>query len=103
MIARLMGEIKPQPPRGIKYMLGSESWLHPEKQTPRLLHCEEWGNLGPMELNTKIKDNGHGFRVRHTRILAPEGAMGYCEHEGKLHWCSKNLYGEPFSGAIEEE
>ena len=83
---RILAKIEPQPPRGIKYMLGGESWLPPDRQTPIRLHCEEWGNLGPMELDPSIQDNGHGFRVRSTDLPAPAGARGFAQLDGTYYW-----------------
>lgn len=82
----ILGEIEPQPPKGIKYMLGDESWMQADKRSPRRLHCEEWGNLGPMELNQEIKPNKAGFRVRCTTIVAPAGAQGYIDIDGVYYW-----------------
>lgn len=90
---KLLSKIKPQPPEGIKYMLGGESWLPPEKQSPIRLHCEEWGNLGPMELNPEIQDNGHGFRVRTTTINAPDSAIGFAKVDGTYFWTDTDMYG----------
>jgi hypothetical protein len=81
--------IYPQPPLGIKYMLGNESWLEPDKRTPLRLHCEEWGNLGPLELDREIPVNASGFRVRCTTIEAPEGVTGFMEKAGKYYWTSE--------------
>jgi hypothetical protein len=89
----LLCEIDPQPPQGIKYMLGDETWLPKDKRSPRRLHCEEWGNLGPMELNPEIKDNGHGFRVRSTTIPAPECALGFRCIDGVYYWTDEDEYG----------
>ena len=83
---KIVGKIEPQPPEGIKYMLGAESWLPPKRQTPRRLECEEWGNLGPMELDPEIKANKAGFRVRSTTIPAPDGAFGFIKIEGAYYW-----------------
>lgn len=83
---KLLAPIDPQPPGGIKYMLGGETWLPPEKQSPVRLHCEEWGNLGPMELNPEIKPNKVGFRVRSTDFLAPPGALGFTKQNGIYYW-----------------
>lgn len=90
---KVLGKIEPQPPQGIKYMLGGETWLQPEKREPVRLHCEEWGNLGPMELNPKIKDNGHGFRCRSTDFPAPEGAIGFTEVKGVYYWTDTDMFG----------
>lgn len=43
---RVLSKIEPQPPKGIKYMLGGESWMEPEKRSPVRLHCEEWATSG---------------------------------------------------------
>ncbi len=82
----VLGQIDPQPPKGIKYMLGNEPWLPAHDRGLIRLHCEEWGNLGPMELNTEIKHNKAGFRVRLTSIIAPPGAHGFTEIEGVYYW-----------------
>lgn len=89
----LLGRIEPQPPKGIKYMLGDESWLPDEERAPRRLHCEEWGSLGPLELNPEIHDNGHGFRVRTSDFLAPSGAIGFIELNGVYYWTDTDEYG----------
>jgi hypothetical protein len=86
----ILGRIEPQPPRGIKYMLGNESWLPPEQRTLLRLHCEEWGNLGPMELNPEIKPNKAGLRVRCTSIEAPDGACGFEEVDGIYYWSDRS-------------
>lgn len=78
--------IEPQPPQGIKYLLGQESWLPPEQQTPLRLHCEEWGNLGPLELNPDIKPNKAGFRVRSSDFHAPDWATSYEKVDGIYYW-----------------
>lgn len=83
---KILDRIEPQPPPGIKYMLGDESWLPPEQRAPLRLHCEEWGNLGPMELNPDIKPNKVGFRVRTTTIQAPAGARGFEKVDGVYYW-----------------
>jgi hypothetical protein len=86
----ILGRIEPQPPQGIKYMLGNESWLPAhERELIRLL-CEEWGNLGPMELDPDIKPNKAGFRVRCTTIIAPPGAHGFTEIDGVYYWTDMN-------------
>ena len=90
---QILTKIEPQPPQGIKYMLGGESWLPADKQTPMRLHCEEWGNLGPMELDPSIQDNGHGFRVRSTYLPAPPGAIGFTEVDGVYFWTDTDCYG----------
>ena len=82
----VLGPIDPQPPPGIKYMLGNESWLDEAKRSPRRLNCEEWGNLGSMELDPEIKPNVAGFRVRCTTIPAPEGARGFTKIDGVYYW-----------------
>lgn len=90
---KLLSKIEPQPPTGIKYMLGGESWLPEELRSPVRLHCEEWGNLGPMELDPEIKDNGHGFRVRGSDFIAPKGALGFALVEGVYYWTDVDSYG----------
>lgn len=87
-----LGRIEPQPPPGIKYMLGGETWLPPEQRSPLRLHCEEWGSLGPMELNPDIKPNKAGFRVRTTTILAPEGARGFKNIDGVYYWTNTSVW-----------
>ena len=89
----ILTKIEPQPPQGIKYMLGGESWLSTDKQTPMRLHCEEWGNLGPMELNAEIPKNSAGFRVRCTTIPAPAGAIGFIDVDGVYFWTDTDCYG----------
>lgn len=78
--------IVPQPPAGIKYMLGNESWLPESERTPLRLSCEEWGNLGPMELNSEIQPNAVGFRVRHSEFLCPEGYNDFLLENGSYFW-----------------
>lgn len=92
MTERVLGRIEPQPPRGIKYMLGSESWLPSEQQSPLRLSCEEWGNLGPMELDPTIKPNKVGFRVRSTQFLAPPGALGFTQIDGIYYWTDTSVW-----------
>ena len=82
----ILSEISPTPPDGIKYMLGGESWLEESKQSPRRLLCEEWGNIGPMELDHDIKPNKAGLRVRLTSIPAPDGADGFKLIDGVYFW-----------------
>lgn len=89
----LLGKIEPPPPPGIKYMLGGETWMLEERRSPIRLHCEEWGNLGPMELNPKIQDNGHGFRCRDTERVAPKGALGFTQVDGVYYWTDVDMYG----------
>ncbi len=91
----LLDRIEPQPPRGIKYMLGGESWIPLEQQSPRRLHCEEWGNMGAMELNPEIGPNKAGFRVRSTDFPAPDGARGYAEVDGVYYWTDKSVWDTP--------
>lgn len=90
---KLLSRIEPQPPQGIKYMLGGEEWMQPEAQSPRRLLCEEWGNLGPLELRPAIKVNKAGFRVRTTEILAPAGAIGFTDVDGVYYWTDTDCYG----------
>jgi hypothetical protein len=78
--------IDPQPPRGIKYMLGNESWLPEAQRTPLRMHCEEWGHLGPMEIDPTIKPNAAGFRVRTSEIPAPVGVTGFTKIDGVYYW-----------------
>lgn len=91
--AHLLGKIEPRPPAGIKYMLGDESWLPVERRTARRLHCEEWGNLGPMELAAEIPPNKAGLRVRTSSILAPEGALGFTQYGDDYYWTDTDEYG----------
>lgn len=90
---KLLARIDPQPPKGIKYMLGGEAWLAVENRTPHRLLCEEWGNLGPAELNPEIKPNKVGLRVRMTEILAPSDAIGFTDVEGVYYWTDTDCYG----------
>jgi len=94
---KLLGKIEPQPPQGIKYMLGGEPWLPADKQTPVRLFCEEWGNLGPLELNAAIPKNAAGFRVRCTTIEAPAGAIGFAAVDGVYHWTDTDCHGKTAS------
>ena len=82
----IVGRIEPHPPLGIKYMIGGESWLPVDQQSPRRLLCEEWGNLGPMELDPSIQENSAGFRVRLTYIDAPDGATGFTRVGEEYVW-----------------
>ena len=86
----VLGRIEPQPPEGIKYMLGNESWMPAHERGLIRLHCEEWGNLGPMELNAEIKPNKAGFRVRCTTIIAPPGAHGFTQLADGYYWTNMN-------------
>lgn len=83
---KIIEAIKPQPPSGIKYMLGDESWMKPENRTPLRMHVEEWGNLGPMELRPDVEPNAAGFRVRSTDYPAPPGARGFVQINGVYFW-----------------
>lgn len=89
----ILSRIEPQPPPGIKYMLGDETWMPSNQRTPLRLHCEEWGNLGPMELDPEIKPNAAGLRVRCTTLLAPDGALGFTEIAGVYYWIDTDMYG----------
>jgi len=89
----LLGKIEPQPPRGIKYMLGDEAWMPQSERSPLRLSCEEWGNLGPMELDPTIGPNKAGFRVRSTEIPAPPGALGFTKIDGVYYWTDRDQYG----------
>jgi hypothetical protein len=88
----IIGRMGPQPPKGIKYMLGGESWLPADKQTPIRMHCEEWGHLGPMVLDATIPPNAAGFRVRSTDFPAPEGAHGFTDIDGVYYWTREDNY-----------
>jgi hypothetical protein len=89
----IIARIDPQPPGGIKYMLGGETWLPVEWRSRRRLHCEEWGNLGPMELDPSIKPNKAGFRVRSTDFPAPPGAEGFALIDEVYYWTAEDEYG----------
>ena len=93
MWMKLLSKIEPQPPKGIKYMLGDETWMPQDSRTPLRLQCEEWGNLGPMELNPDIRPNKAGFRVRTTELLAPDGALGFTNVDGIYFWTDTDMYG----------
>ena len=86
LFMRVLEKIEPQPPKGIKYMLGGEPWLPGDRRTPVRLHCEEWGNLGPMELDPSIGANKAGLRVRTSEFIAPPGATGFTQVDGKYRW-----------------
>jgi hypothetical protein len=93
MPEKIMGKIEPiQPPPGIKYMLGNESWLPAHERSLIRLHCEEWGNLGPMEMNPEIKRNKAGFRVRTTQFIAPAGVHGFMEIDGVYYWTDTSIW-----------
>jgi hypothetical protein len=90
---KILDAISPQPPPGIKYVVGGESWLPVHRRSPRVLVCEEWGNLGPAELNPEIRPNAVGFRVRVTEIPAPDGAIGFECVDGVYYWTDTDAYG----------
>jgi len=98
----ILGLIEPQPPNGIKYMLGGESWMKEADRAPIRLHCEEWGNLGPLELNAAIPPNKAGFRVRTTDIPAPPGALGFTEIDGKYFWTDIDMFGQTAAERFKE-
>lgn len=100
---KVISKIHPQPPKGIKYMLGGESWMTPEDRTPVRLHCEEWGNLGPMELNPEIKPNKAGYRVRSTDFPAPDGACGFTQIDGEYFWTDTDQFGRTWAERFETE
>lgn len=89
----ILGKVDPQPPRSIRYMLGGETWLPEDKRTPLRMHVEEWGNLGPMELDPSIGPNSAGFRVRSRDILAPPGAHGFTTVNGVVYWTDTDMFG----------
>ncbi len=89
----LLGRIDPQPPKGIKYMLGDETWMPINGRSPLRLLCEGWGNLGPLELDRDIQNNSAGLRVRHTEIPAPDGAFGFAQVDGVYYWTDTDMYG----------
>lgn len=89
---KILNRIEPQPPSGIKYMLGNESWIPQNQRSPERLHCEEWGNLGPMELDPTIRVNGAGLRLRLTEIAAPEGAHGFTKIDGIYYWTDTSVW-----------
>jgi len=89
---KIISRIEPQPPLGIKYMIGGESWLAQEERTETRLCCEEWGNLGPLVLDSSIKPNLSGLRVKLTHIPAPEGANGYTRVNGIYYWTAENMF-----------
>jgi hypothetical protein len=90
---KLIAKIEPQPPKGIRYMLGGQEWLAPEDRDPFRLVVEEWGNLGPLELRPDVPDNGHGLRVRLTEFAAPAGVIGFAEIDGELWWTDTDMFG----------
>ena len=90
---KLLAKIEPLPPQGIKYMLGGETWLPIEEQSPVRLFCEEWGNLGPMELRPEITSNKAGFRVRTSEFVAPVGAIGFTDVDGIYYWTDTDQFG----------
>jgi hypothetical protein len=85
--------VEPQPPSGIKYMLGGETWLPEVERSPVRMLCEEWGNLGPMELRPDIGPNAAGLRVRTTEIPAPAGCFGFTAIDGVYYWTAADMYG----------
>jgi len=90
---QILGKIEPQPPKGIMYMLGGETWMPKEKRSPVRLLCEEWGNMGPLELRPDIQPNKAGFRVRLTEIIAPPGALGFTDVDGIYFWTDTDQFG----------
>lgn len=88
----LLERIEPQPPMGIKYCVGGQSWLSPEDRDPIRLVCEEWGHLGPVEIDPDIKPNKAGFRVRITEIPAPEGARWFTKIDGVYYWTTESVW-----------
>ncbi len=68
-------KIIPQPPKGIKYMVGHQSWLPKEKQTQRILVTEMWGIRPTIGL------------CGHVQITAPDGYEDYVELSGIYYWC----------------
>lgn len=94
----VIGEVEPQPVGGIIYMLGDEGWLPPEQRTPRRLFCEQWGNLGPLELDPSIAPNVAGFRVRTSEIQAPDGATDVAKIDGKYFWVAGAAPAHPGEG-----
>lgn len=85
-----MTKIEPQPPHdSIKYMLGNESWLPISRRSRRRLLCEEWGNLGPAELDSTIEPNSAGFRVRLKEFLAPTATSTYVCEGGVYFWAER--------------
>jgi hypothetical protein len=99
---KLLGEIFPQPPKGINYMLGGEPWLLPHHRGLFRLHCEEWGNLGPMELEPEIKRNKAGFRVRCTTFIAPAGVFGYTQKDGVYYWTDMDVWDQMAAARAQE-
>ncbi len=91
-MTKTIAKIEPPPPRGIKYMLGDESWLEPKDREPLRLHCEEWGNLGPAELDPEIKPNKVGLRVRTTDFFPPPGARGFTSIDGVYYWTDTDVW-----------
>ena len=91
--ATTLSRIEPQPPAGIKYMLGGETWMPEAERSPVRMLCEEWGNLGVMELDPSIQPNDAGFRVRHTEIPAPPGCYGFTDIDGIYYWTAEDMYG----------
>lgn len=89
----ILSKVEPQPPMAIRYMLGDETWLPKDQRTPLRMHIEEWGNLGPMELDPNIGPNKAGFRVRSSDIVAPPGALGFTTIEGIVYWTDVDHYG----------
>ena len=84
-MTKIIGKIEPQPPRGIKYMLGDESWMEPNKRSPRRLHCEEWGD-------PEIKPNAAGFRVRSSDFFPPPGARGFTLVDDVYYWTDTDCW-----------
>lgn len=80
-----LGAVTPTPPKGIRYMVGGESWKDPADRTPVRLIVEEWGVPGCWTKG--------GFNCRTTEILAPVGANGVEEVNGVLHWSIRDAYG----------
>lgn len=86
MKADWIARVDPQPPRGIHYVIGGESWLDPQDRTPVRLVIEEWGIPG---CYTKV-----GFNVRATEIVAPPGVYGVERgDDGVLYWSRRDCFG----------
>jgi hypothetical protein len=83
----ILAPLDPQPPKGMKYVLGGESWKDPADRSPIRLVVEEWGVDGCWTKG--------GFNCRVTEFLAPPGARGIEEKDGMLHWSTRDSYGNP--------
>ncbi|GAB3685691.1 hypothetical protein [Salinisphaera aquimarina] len=63
------------------------------QRSPLRLRCEEWGNLGSLELDPEIPENSQGLRLRTSDIAAPPGALGFAQRNGVYFWTDTDMFG----------